>query len=254
MTINFRQEGKIAIYTIENPSRMNSLNNTALGELQEHLMAFNNDSNLWAGIITGSGEKAFCCGFDINSFKEGTQAKHQPDEQPDPIRGLEITKPLIAAINGAALGGGLELALICDLRIASDKAVFGFPEVKLGLIPSWGGTQRLSHQISSCQAAEMLFTGSNIDASTAMRIGLINRVVPHDQVLTCALSLAETICRAAPLAVRATKEAMLKSWQVSPEEGLQIEKALSCHLKTTADFHEGMKAFREKRKPEFRGK
>ena len=151
------------------------------------------------------------------------------------------------------MGGGLELALACDLRISSDKAVFGFPEVKLGLIPAWGGTQRLSHQISSCYAAELLFTGSNIDTFTALRIGLINRVVPQDQVLTCAIALTETICRAAPLAVRAAKEAMLKSWQVSLEEGLQIEDALSCYLKTTADFHEGIEAFRDKRQPKYRG-
>jgi enoyl-CoA hydratase/carnithine racemase len=253
MTVNFRREGKIAVYTINNPSRMNALDVSALSELQEHLVAFNNDPDLWAGILTGSGEKAFCSGFDINAFTERSHSRQQPDEQIDPIRGLEITKPLIAAINGAVLGGGLELALICDLRVASDKAVFGFPEVKLGLIPAWGGTQRLSHQISSCQAAELLFTGSNIDASTALRIGLINRVIPQDQVMACAMALAETICRAAPLAVRAAKEAMLKSWQVSPEEGLQIEDALICYLKTTADFREGTEAFREKREPEFRG-
>jgi enoyl-CoA hydratase/carnithine racemase len=205
MTINFRQEGKIAVYTIDNPSRINSLDISALNKLREHLEAFDSNPDLWAGIITGSGEKAFCCGFDINAFTERSQSRQKQGEATDPIHGLEITKPLIAAINGAALGGGLELALACDLRISSDKAVFGFPEVKLGLIPAWRGTQRLSHQISSCYAAELLFTGSNIDTFTALRIGLINRVVPQDQVLTCAIALTETICRAAPLAIRAAK-------------------------------------------------
>jgi enoyl-CoA hydratase/carnithine racemase len=254
MAVHFRQEGKIAIFTIDNPSRMNSLDISALGELRKHLEAFNDNPDLWAGIITGSGENAFCSGFDINAFSSKNQSVQPQNEQAAPLRGMEISKPLIAAVNGAALGGGLELALICDLRIASEKAIFGFPEVKLGLIPSWGGTQLLSHQISSCQAAELLFTGSNIDAPTALRMGLINRVVPQDQVMGCAADLAETICRAAPLAVRAAKEALIKGRQVSPEEGLQIEAALSCYLRTTEDFHEGIAAYRQKRKPRFEGK
>ena len=253
MTVDFRREGKIAVYTINQPFRMNALDMAALNELQEHLVAFNNDPGLWVGIITGTGEKAFCSGFDINELTEKSPCTIQVTQSANPLRGLEITKPLIAAVNGAALGGGLELMLICDLRIASDTAVFGSPEVKLGLIPSWGGTQRLPRQITWCQASELLFTGENIDAQTALRIGLINRAVPQDQVLSSAIRMAETICRCAPLAVRAAKEAMLKGWQVSPEEGLQIEDALSCYLKTSADFQEGIAAFKTKRQPHFKG-
>ena len=253
MTIEFCREGKLAFITINNPSNMNALDTAALNELQEDLIAFQNDPNLWVGIITGTGEKAFCSGFDLNEFSEKSPSAIQSTQTSNPMRGLEITKPLIAAINGAALGGGLELMLTCDLRIASDKAVFGFPEVKLGLIPAWGGTQRLPRQITWCQAAELLFTGENIDAQTALRLGLINRVVPSEKVMEDAINLAETVCRAAPLAVRAAKEAMQKGLQVSFEDGLQIEDALSAYLKTSADFGEGIEAFRAKRQPRFKG-
>jgi enoyl-CoA hydratase/carnithine racemase len=254
MTLNFRQEDKVSIYTINNPSIMNALDSSSLSELHDYLIAFNNDPDLWIGIITGSGEQAFCSGFDITELSDSCPSAKHPDREANFLHGTEVTKPLIAAVNGAALGGGLELLLLCDLRIASEKAVFGFPEVRLGLIPSWGGTQRLPHQVTWCQAAEMLFTGNKIDAQTALSIGLINRIVPQDQVLQSAIAMAETICRSAPLAVRAAKEAMSKGLQVSPEEGLQIEDALSVYLKTTVDYREGIQAFREKRQPRFIGR
>lgn len=253
MTIEYRREGQIAIYTLDNPSRMNALDSADLNALFELLTLFNKDPDLRVGIIIGKGEKAFCSGFDINIFSSGKTPAQPSSPQSNPMLGLEITKPLIAAVNGAAVGGGLELALFCDLRIASDTAVFGFPEVKLGLIPTWGGTQRLPRQISWCQAAEMLLTGENIDAQTALRFGLINRVVPQEQVFSSALAMAETIGRAAPLAVQAAKEAMLKGQQVTHEEGLQIEDALAAYLKTTSDFREGVDAFLTKRPPHFTG-
>jgi enoyl-CoA hydratase/carnithine racemase len=254
MTLDFRRVDKVSIYTINNPSKMNALDTSSLSKLQEYLIAFNDDPDLWVGIITGSGEKAFCSGFDISEFSDSCPSDKHPHPETNSLRGLEITKPLIAAVNGAAIGGGLELMLLCDLRIASEKAVFGFPEVRLGLIPTWGGTQRLPRQVTWCQAAELLLTGNKIDAQTALSIGLINRRVPQDQVLQSAMILAETICHSAPLAVRAVKEAMLKGLQVLPEEGLQIEDALSVYLKTTVDYREGIQAFRENRQPRFVGR
>jgi enoyl-CoA hydratase/carnithine racemase len=170
------------------------------------------------------------------------------------MRGLEIWKPLIAAINGVALGGGLELALACDLRIASEKARFGTPEITLGLIPGWGGTQRLPRMIPSCKAAELLLMGKPIDAQEAYRIGLVNIVVPPESVMPTARKWAETICQAGPLAVRAAKEAMMRGSSLTLEDGLRLENALEAYVMNTEDFTEGITAFGEKRKPDFKGK
>jgi enoyl-CoA hydratase/carnithine racemase len=253
MAIELRRENKTAVITIDNPLHMNALGAAALNELFKNLMDFENDPDLWVAIITGKGDKAFCSGFEINELLTGSQSAEPHDRQRNPVRELEISKPLIAAVNGPAIGGGLELMLFCDLRVASENAIFGFPEVKLGLIPAWGGTLRLPRQVSFCQAAGLLLTGENIDAQTALTIGLINLVVPPDQVLPSALKLAETINRAAPLAVRAAKEALVKGLQLPQDEGLQIQDGLSLYLKTTADFQEGLRAFREGRQPCFKG-
>ena len=229
---------------------MNALDIPTLKEFYDALMDFENDPNMWAGIITGAGEKAFCTGIDIRSTLAMNQ--YQDHSQPLPLtlmRGLNITKPLVAAINGLAVGGGLEIVLTCDIRIAAENATFGSPEVTLGLIPAWGGTQRLPRQIPWCQAAELLLTGKSIDAREAFRMGLINRVVPKDQLSTTAREWAQALCNAAPLAVRAAKEAMLGSIRLPLDEGLEMEDALETYLKGTEDFYEGIRAFTEKRKP-----
>jgi enoyl-CoA hydratase/carnithine racemase len=161
---------------------------------------------------------------------------------------------MIAAINGAALGGGLEIALACDLRITSENAIFGMPEVTLGLIPGWGGTQRLPRIIPSAKAAELLLTGKPISAQEAYRIGLINKVVPFSELMPTAKGIAETLCRRAPLAVRAAKQAMIQGIDVSLEDGLKLERKLNDFLVRTEDFDEGCKANAEKRQPVFRGK
>ena len=164
MGVDYRKEGKIAVFTLNRPHIMNALDIAMLNEFHEALVDFRDDPDLWAAIITGAGEEAFCAGIDIRSTLYSVN-QYQDSTQPFPatlMRGLEITKPIVAAVNGLALGGGLELVLACDIRIASENASFGTPEVTLGLIPAWGGTQRLPRQIPWCQAAEMLLTGKTI--------------------------------------------------------------------------------------------
>ncbi len=250
MGIDYSKEGNIAIFVLNRPHVMNALDIPTLQEFHDALIDFRDDPNIWAGIITGAGDEAFCSGIDIRSTL--SMNRYQDRAQPLPptlMRGLDITKPLVAAINGLALGGGLEIVLSCDIRIAADNAAFGSPEVTLGLIPAWGGTQRLPRQISWCQAAELLLTGRKIDAREAYRMGLINRVVPKNKLSSTAKEWAQVICNAAPLAVRAAKEAMIKGTQITFNEGLELEDALETYLRGTEDFYEGIRAFTEKRKP-----
>ena len=170
------------------------------------------------------------------------------------MRGLELYKPVIAAVNGVAMGGGLELALACDIRIASENAIFGVPEVKLGVIPGWGGTQRLPRCVPWTIAAQMLFTGEPIDAQEACRVGLVSKVVPLSELMPAAEKMAGSILKNAPLAVRAAKQAMLRGTSMTLEEGLRVEADLTAQLLLSEDLAEGRKAFMEKRKPEFKGR
>jgi len=255
--IKFNKEGKIAIFTINRPDALNSMNVQTAWELHEALVAFRDDDELWVGIITGAGDRAFCAGADIKDMLPFLQKNlpQRPWAMPaTPMRGLELWKPLIAAINGLALGGGLEIALACDIRIASEKARLGVPEVTLGLLPGWGGTQRLPRMVPRCKAAEMLLTGKPIDAQEAYRIGLVNTVVPPEAIMSTAREWAETICQAGPLAVRAAKEAMIRGSSLTLEEGLKLENDLEAYLMSTKDFTEGTKAFTEKRKPDFKAR
>jgi enoyl-CoA hydratase len=167
---------------------------------------------------------------------------------------MELWKPLIAACNGITYGGGLEIVLGCDIRIASENARFALPEVTLGVVPGGGGTQRLPRTIPWGIAAEMLFTGKSIDAQEAYRIGLVNKVVPIDMLMSAAKEIAESICQNGPLAVRATKEAMIRGISMSLEDGLRLEDSLTQFIVSTKDFSEGTQAFIEKRKPKFEGK
>jgi E-phenylitaconyl-CoA hydratase len=255
MPVDYNKQGKIAIFTLNRPQVMNALDISTLAEFHSTLIDFRDDPDLWAGIITGAGEEAFCTGIDIRSTLSAND--YQDRSQPLPatlMRGLDINKPLIAAINGLALGGGLELVLACDIRIASENASFGTPEVSLGLIPAWGGTQRLPRQIAWCHAAEMLLTGKVISAEEAHRIGLINRVVPKKDLISTAKEWADVLCNSAPLAVRAAKEAMIKGSSLPLDQGLDLEDALETYLKGTEDYFEGIKAFTEKRKPFYRAR
>lgn len=255
MAIDYIKEGKIAIFTINQPP-VNTMNLETWRQLHQAMVDFRDNPELWVGIITGAGKKYFCGGADLKDtvpfIKEHGDS---PQEFPaTPMRGLDLWKPLIAAINGTALGGGLETVLACDIRIASETARLGTPEVTLGLIPGWGGTQRLPQMIPWCKAAQLLLTGKHINAQEAYRIGLVNEVVPPEEVIPRAKEWADLICQAAPLAVRAAKEAMVKGYSLALEDGLQLENALIAYTLGTEDYTEGAKAFTEKRKPIFKAK
>jgi enoyl-CoA hydratase/carnithine racemase len=256
MTVDYEKEGRIAIFTINRPEALNAISMQVARELRDAILDFRDDPEIWVGIVTGAGEKAFSAGADIKdtlSFMK--EHRHDQWVFPDSIwRGLELWKPLIAAVNGVALGGGLELTLSCDLIIASEKARFGTPEVTLGLIPGFGGTQRAIRKLPWCKAAELLLMGTIIDAEEAYRVGMVNKVVPPEQVMPTAKEWASIICSAAPLAVRAAKEAMLRGSSLSLEDGLRLENALVAYVMGTEDFTEGTKAFVEKRKPVYKGR
>ncbi|MBC8512393.1 MAG: enoyl-CoA hydratase/isomerase family protein [Dehalococcoidia bacterium] len=256
MSIDYKKEGKIAIFTLNRPEALNSIDPESLEQLSRALIDFKDDDELMVGIITGAGDRAFSVGADIKTMlPEIKKTRGQPSAGPPTImRGLELWKPMIAAVNGACLGGGLEIALACDLRIASENATFGLPEVTLGLIPGWGGTQRLPRVIPLANAAELLLTGRPIVALDALRIGLVNKVVPLDELMSTARQLAEILCRPAPLAVRAAKQAMIQGTSLSLDDGLKLERTLNDLLVTTEDFDEGCNAFAEKRRPVYKAK
>ena len=254
--IIYERHNKIATITINRPQARNAMNAKGIQEFHDRMLDFSRDEGLWIGIITGSGDNAFCGGADIKemlSFVEAHPGRYW--ERPNtPMRGLEIWKPLIAAINGIALGGGLEIALTCDIRIASVNSRFGTPEAGLGLMPGWGGTQRLPRMIPWAKAAEILIGGKIIDAREALKIGLINEVVPRGGVMAAAFKWAEAMCQRGPLALRAIKRAMVMGSNASLEEGLEIEKEQVKDLVSTQDFAEGVRAFVEKRQPDFKAK
>lgn len=256
MAIDYKKEGRIATFILNRPEALNAMDPSSSQELSQALIDFRDDDEVWVGIITGAGERAFCAGADIKTMLPWMkEVKGQPWRVPPTImRGLNLWKPIIAAVNGAALGGGLEIVLACDLRIASETATFGVPEVRLGLIPGWGGTQRLPRVIPQAKAAELLFIGRPIDAHEAYRIGLVNKVVPSPELMPTARKMAEALCEPGPLAVRAAKQAMILGMSLSLEDGLRLEAMLEDFLLTTEDFQEGTKAFVEKRKPVFKGK
>ena len=256
MAVDYEKEGRIAIFTINRPQAMNAMNMEALRELHQAMVDFRDAPELWVGIITGAGNRAFCGGADIKDTLPFMR-EHRSDPwsfPPTIMRGFELWKPLIAAINGMALGGGLEIALACDIRIAAENARLGTPEVNLGLMPGWGGTQRLPRVIPLCKAAEIVLMGRPIDAQEAYRIGLVNKVVPQDELMSTAKEWAEVMCQAGPLALRAAKEAMIRGCSMTLEEGLRLENSLIAYLMGTEDFTEGTTAFAEKRKAAFKAK
>jgi len=256
MALLYEKKDRIACITLNRPEAFNSINPDTWTELGKALVDYRDDSNILCAIITGAGDRAFCAGADIREMLPFIKENKGQSElwMSTIMRGLEVWKPVIAAINGIAFGGGLELAMACDIKIASEKASFGQPEIKLGLIPGWGGTQRLPRAIPVARAAEMLFTGEPIDAREAYNLGLVNRVVPPEELMPTAVEWAEKLCSLGPLALRAAKEAMIKGLDMDLADGLQLEQKLFESLLETEDFEEGRKAFVEKRKADFKGR
>lgn len=250
MVVKYEKEGKIAIITINRPEAFNALSMQVHKEMIRALLDFRDDPHLWVAVITGAGDKSFSAGQDIKEFSaEPIPAEELVYRLPD-----KIWKPIIAAINGWCLGGGLELALACDIRIAAEHCRFGQPEINIGYMPGGGGTQRLPRFIPRAIASEMLLTGEPINAQEAYRVGLINRVVPLDKLMATAKEMAEVICKKGPLGVRASKEAMIRGYSMPLEEGLKVEGKLNNSLRFTEDFMEGATAFKEKRQPQYKGK
>lgn len=248
---------RAATVTINRPDKLNALNAQAKAELREVMTSLKNDPAVDVVIITGAGEKAFVAGTDIRELTElngetGKEFSAKGQEVFDLIENLG--KPVIAAINGYALGGGCELALACHLRVASENARFGQPEVNLGIIPGYGGTQRLAHLIGRGRAMEMILTGDQIDAQEAHRIGLVNKVVPAGELMTTARSLARTIASKGQIAIRMALKAVNMTQETTLSDGQQLEASLFGVCCGTEDFKEGTRAFLEKRKPAFRNR
>ncbi|MEE8398424.1 MAG: enoyl-CoA hydratase-related protein [Desulfobacterales bacterium] len=253
----YEKKDKIAVITLNRPEALNAQNFDLTSELREAMIDFRDDPNLWVAIITGAGDRAFSAGADIKGFQPASDEDVravQAQAQGPPVRADTIMKPFIAAIHGYALGGGLELAMTCDIRIAADNAQMGQPEINIGFMPGAGGTIRLPRFIPQAVAAEMLLAGIRIDAKEALRYGLVSRVVPRDQLMPVAMEIAEMICERGPLGVRASKEAMIKGYDMDLEEGLALERKLNTQIRTTEDFMEGAKAFAAKRTPNYKGK
>jgi E-phenylitaconyl-CoA hydratase len=256
LSLLYEKEGKIATITLNRPDVLNAMNPDLAGKLLQAWNHFSKDPDLVVLIVTGAGDRAFCVGADIKDRDQTGRDPHVSDfwgpGLTTPMRGMECYKPVIAAINGYCLGGGLELALVCDIRLASETARFGQPEIKRGIFPGMGATQRLPRLMPYNLAAEILITGEHIDACEAYRIGLVNRVVPVDELMPSARALAEKISENAPLALRAVKEALLRSYELPLEQGLRVEGLLRRIIGETEDAKEGMRAFVEKRKPVFK--
>ncbi|HZK43442.1 MAG TPA: short-chain-enoyl-CoA hydratase [Syntrophomonadaceae bacterium] len=245
-----------AVLTINRPAAMNALNMETLLEINKALEDIQNDANILALIITGAGKKAFVAGADISYMKNLTalQAREFGLLGQKVFQSIEtLNIPCIAAVNGFALGGGCELALACDFRIASTKAKFGQPEVGLGIIPGFSGTQRLPRLISPGMAKQLLYTGQTIDAAEALRIGIVNQVAEPEELIPLVMEIADKIKNNAKLAIQFCKNAINAGLQTDIDRGMTIEADLFGICFTTDDQLEGMTAFLEKRKPNFTG-
>jgi enoyl-CoA hydratase len=246
--------GRVGLITLNRPQALNALNNQLIKELMDALDAFDKDDNIGAMVITGN-EKAFAAGADIKEMADKSAADmSQSDHTAVFGRIRSVEKPIIAAVSGWALGGGSEVALSCDMIVASESAKFGQPEINIGVIPGAGGTQRLTSAVGKALAMEVILNDRKLTAQEALQYGLVNRVVPVSDYLNEALKLADEIASRAPVAVRAAKKMINAAFESSLTDGLAEEKQAFYNLFNTEDQKEGMKAFVEKRKPEWKGK
>ncbi len=270
--IIYEKKGNIAFITINRPERRNALNFEAFGLLAKAWLDFRDDPDLWVAIITGAGDKAFCAGGDLKEFihmvtenigaitaSGGSQTLGGGDVPVNAslvavLREVEIFKPIIAAVNGFCIAGGMEMLQGTDIRIASENASFGIGEPRRGLFPGGGSTTKLPRQIAFAHAMEILLTAEPISARKAYDYGIVNEVVPLDQLMPTAIRYAELICQNGPIAVRTVKESVLKGLALPFKEALDQEMVYSGQVFSTEDAMEGIRAFQEKRKPNWKGR
>jgi enoyl-CoA hydratase/carnithine racemase len=253
MSIKFEVDGHVATITLDRPEKLNAMDSDMYASISDHLREIDSRDDIWVGVVTGAGDKAFTAGADLVGMHGTAEQAHVEWSATRATRfdlGLEVQKPMLAAINGYCLAGGLELALVCDIRVASDNAQFGCPEVKWNLLHGYGA-QRLPEIVGFTNAMYLLLTGQFIDAREAMRIGLVNEVVPAARLYPRTRELAETICANGPMAVRMTKELALRSRDLTLPDGIRLYQALNRLVELSADLEEGTRAFAEKRSPNF---
>jgi enoyl-CoA hydratase len=253
-TLVYEKTGGVGIITINRPTVNNAINARLVMELNDVCADINHDEETRVVVIAGAGEKTFCIGIDQSEFYTLTNISQMEKMLSVATPVASLTTPVIAAINGDALGQGLELALACDLRVAVETAQFALPHVTLGLIPWDGATQRLPRIVGKAKAMEMIFTGESIDAVDAFKIGLVNKVVQQDELIPTVMNIAQKIATKAYLALMYVKEAINNGLDMTLEQGLHLEADLYFLLQTTEDRREGITAFLEKRAAQFKGK
>ena len=257
MPVDFTSKGPVGFVTLDRPDALNALSREMLEGIRDALDRAEADPKVRAVVITGAGDKAFCAGADISTMREASISEARDFASLGHAVGARIEafpRPVIAAVNGYALGGGCELALACDIRLASERARFGQPEVSIGVLPGWGGTQRLVRVAGLGFAKELIFTGRTCDAGEAAAHGLANRVVPHESLMAEATALAELIAAKAPWAVTQAKLMTNLAFDGGQQANLERERDLFALAFATADQREGMAAYFDKRPPEFEGR
>jgi enoyl-CoA hydratase/carnithine racemase len=258
MPIRYEPDGRVVVVTIDRPQFHNCLDPEHNDALAQAFADYEKDDDLRCAILTGAGEKSFSAGADLKAlippFRDAVRAGAAPPWVIGGITDGRMTKPVIAAVNGHALAGGMELALACDIRLASENASLGLAETKWAIIPGAGGTQRLPRAVPLGLAMEIVLSGDPIDAATALRAGLVNRVLPQAELLPAALELAGRIASRGPLAVRAARKSILAGYELAESEAMQLEYDLFLEVMRTDDAVEGPTAFAEKRPPIYHGR